>query len=78
MWTSILTGQCKWDTANIYSNGASERVIAKAIKEYDIPREKVVILTKCFGPVSDDPGLLAIMHRDSIAKSKDYVNQWGM
>lgn len=29
--------------------------MAKAIKEYNIPREKLVILTKCYFPVMDDP-----------------------
>lgn len=37
-----------WDTANTYANGESERIIAKAIKKYQIPREKLVIMTKCF------------------------------
>lgn len=27
-----------WDTANMYSNGESERIIGKAIGEYNIPR----------------------------------------
>ncbi|GJC99101.1 aldo/keto reductase [Colletotrichum higginsianum] len=29
-----------WDTANVYSNGASEVTIGKALKKYNIPREK--------------------------------------
>lgn len=37
-----------WDTANVYSNGISERIIGKAIKKYEIPREKLVILSKCY------------------------------
>jgi len=37
-----------WDTANVYSNGTSERIIGKAIKEFNIPREKLVILSKCY------------------------------
>ncbi|THX68369.1 hypothetical protein D6D05_09447 [Aureobasidium pullulans] len=37
-----------WDTANVYSNGSSEAIVGKAIEKYQIPREKVVILTKCF------------------------------
>lgn len=41
-----------WDTANIYSNGVSEKIIGKAIKKYNIPREKLVILTKCYGTVA--------------------------
>lgn len=35
-----------FDTANVYSNGESERVLGKALKEYNIPRENVVIMTK--------------------------------
>jgi aryl-alcohol dehydrogenase-like predicted oxidoreductase len=37
-----------WDTADIYSNGRSEEIIGKAIKQYDIPREDLVILSKCY------------------------------
>ncbi|KAI9751150.1 MAG: hypothetical protein M1815_001340 [Lichina confinis] len=74
--TSVDPSQ--WDTANIYSNGSSEKVIAKAIKQYDIPREKVVILTKCYGPVADDPSLLALTYPELVAKSKDFVNQSGL
>ena len=45
-----------WDTANAYSNGVSEEIVGKAIKKYNIPREKVVILTKCHWGVGEDPG----------------------
>lgn len=37
-----------WDTANVYSNGVSEKIFATAMKKYNIPRERVVIMTKCF------------------------------
>jgi aryl-alcohol dehydrogenase-like predicted oxidoreductase len=43
-----------WDTADVYSNGESERIIGKAIKKYDIPRNRLVILSKCFYGVPDD------------------------
>lgn len=36
-----------WDTAGVYSNGFSEEIIGKAIKMYQIPRERLVIMTKC-------------------------------
>jgi aryl-alcohol dehydrogenase-like predicted oxidoreductase len=38
-----------WDTANTYSNGGSEIIIGKAIRKYNIPREKLVLMTKCWG-----------------------------
>ncbi|KAM3079981.1 CSG1/SUR1-like protein [Clarireedia jacksonii] len=43
-----------WDTADIYSNGKSEEIIGKALKKYSIPRNKVVILSKCYFGVADD------------------------
>jgi aryl-alcohol dehydrogenase-like predicted oxidoreductase len=66
-----------WDTANVYSNGISEEIIAKAIKKYSIPRSKVIILSKCWGPVGEEPDFLSIKYPDVIEKSKDYVNQSG-
>ncbi|KXT17270.1 hypothetical protein AC579_554 [Pseudocercospora musae] len=38
-----------WETANSYSNGESERIIGKALK--DIPRSKIVLMTKLYYPV---------------------------
>jgi aryl-alcohol dehydrogenase-like predicted oxidoreductase len=35
-----------FDTANVYSNGESERILGKALKVHNIPRENVVIMTK--------------------------------
>lgn len=37
-----------WDTADVYSNGRSEEIIGKALQKYNIPRQKVVILSKCY------------------------------
>ncbi|KAK4553450.1 CSG1/SUR1-like protein [Recurvomyces mirabilis] len=37
-----------WDTADIYSNGLSEQIVGKAIRQYQIPRSSVVIMSKCF------------------------------
>ena len=40
--------------ANLYSNGASEAIIGKTLKQYSIPRHEVVILTKCWGYVGKE------------------------
>ncbi|KAK6456539.1 aryl-alcohol dehydrogenase [Scheffersomyces xylosifermentans] len=40
-----------FDTADVYSNGHSEVILGKFLKKYDIPREKVVILTKLYGTI---------------------------
>lgn len=65
----------------MYSNGESERIIAKTLQAYNIPRSKVVLMTKCFRVVSDpenyDPGSAVTMHHELADRSKDYVNHWG-
>lgn len=66
-----------WDTANVYSNGVSEEIIGKALKKYDIPRNKVVIMSKCHFYVGEEPSLRGVMYGQKIAQSKDYVNRGG-
>ena len=45
-----------WDVADTYSNGRSEEIIRAAIKHYDIPRSKLVIMSKCFQFVDESKG----------------------
>ncbi|KAL9054702.1 MAG: hypothetical protein Q9162_003982 [Coniocarpon cinnabarinum] len=70
-------GLNSWDTANVYSNGESERIIAKAIKKYTLPRHKLVLMTKCNGLVrqNNEPDTLAIPNPNEQA---DYINQRGL
>ena len=72
-------GITTWDTANVYSNGASELVIGRAIVEYKLPREQLVIMTKICGTVraSNEPDVLA-QPSSEIDGSRDYVNQRGL
>src|SRR3977135_1770990 len=42
-----------FDTADVYSRGASEQVLGRALK--DQPRDRLVIATKAFYPVTDGP-----------------------
>src|SRR3954452_8620111 len=43
-----------FDTADMYSVGASEEIVGRALKEM-APRDRVVIATKVFNPMGDDP-----------------------
>ncbi|KLO10730.1 Aldo/keto reductase, partial [Schizopora paradoxa] len=65
------------DTANVYSNGESERIIGKFLKQYEIPRSKVNILTKCCGLVHPDPGMQTHFH-PNLRNERDFVNQSGL
>ncbi|KKY29758.1 putative aryl-alcohol dehydrogenase [Diaporthe ampelina] len=61
-----------WDTADTYSNGKSEIVLGKAMKKFNIPRSKVVIMTKIFNPVMDDNS------RPASVNDGPLVNQMGL
>lgn len=67
-----------WDTANVYSNGASEVIVGKALQKYQIPRSKVVILTKCYNAVAEDPEGRYFFQRKEYQASKDYQNLFGL
>ncbi|KAF3799331.1 Versiconal hemiacetal acetate reductase [Colletotrichum gloeosporioides] len=45
-----------WDVADTYSNGRSEEIVGAAIREYNIPRSKLVVMSKCFQFVDDARG----------------------
>jgi len=75
--TAYDRGVNTWDTAAMYSNGVTEELFGQAIKKYNIPREKLVILTKCYNHVGAEPGFFAPMFFDQMNQSKDYVNQGG-
>lgn len=44
-----------FDTADMYSLGQSEEILGRALKDFGARRERVVIATKAFSPMTDDP-----------------------
>ncbi|KAL9641448.1 hypothetical protein ABK040_013373 [Willaertia magna] len=52
-----------FDTADVYSNGESEKILGKFIKENNIAREEIVVATKVFFPV-DKSGNQNVTFRD--------------
>ncbi len=71
-----------FDTADMYSLGVSEEILGRALKRFGARRERVVIATKVFNAMGDDPnqqGLSRkhIMHSidDSLRRLRtDYVD----
>ncbi|CCH62058.1 hypothetical protein TBLA_0G01120 [Henningerozyma blattae CBS 6284] len=49
--TAYDSGLRTFDTADGYSNGQSEILLGEFLKEYEIPRETVIIMTKVWAPV---------------------------
>ncbi|KAJ7859795.1 NADP-dependent oxidoreductase domain-containing protein [Mycena olivaceomarginata] len=70
-------GLTTFDTANIYSNGESERIIGKFLK-YEIPREKVIIATKIHHVVVVGDMTKFGFQDPSLRTHRDYVNQNGL
>ncbi|TRM56994.1 NADP-dependent oxidoreductase domain-containing protein [Schizophyllum amplum] len=65
-----------FDTANVYSNGLSEVIVGKAIKEHNLPRDEIVVMTKVFFEVKHEVG--KSFTPDVNPDNAGYVNQHGL
>lgn len=68
-----------FDTADVYSNGKSEILLGKFIKKYNIPRERIVIMTKVYCPMDyNDPGFSLFKYGTKDYPEINYVNSQGL
>ena len=44
-----------FDTADVYSQGQSEQILGRALKDFGVRREEAVVATKVFHPMGQDP-----------------------
>lgn len=61
----------------MYSSGRNEEIVGKAIKKFEIPREKLTILAKCCGTVPEEPSVFNWPFEAQMRIARDYVNQGG-
>ncbi|KAJ7209299.1 Aldo/keto reductase [Mycena pura] len=67
------------DTANMYSNGESERIVGRFLKTYNIPRHNFVIVTKArFVVAHNDPSVMSGWGEPQLINKLEYVNQGGL
>ncbi|CUM57091.1 unnamed protein product [Debaryomyces tyrocola] len=66
-----------FDTADAYSNGRSEILLGKFMKKFNIPRDKIVILTKVFFPV-EGINLGEILSGDQKLNNYELANSQGL
>jgi aryl-alcohol dehydrogenase (NADP+) len=52
-----------FDTADVYSNGVSEEILGRALKDFGPSRDRLVIATKVHGPMGDDPNLRGLSRK---------------
>ncbi len=71
-----------FDTADMYSLGVSEQILGRALKDFGPSRDKVIIATKVFFPMGDDPNQKGLSRKhilhaidDSLRRlNTDYVD----
>ncbi|HEX8078188.1 MAG TPA: aldo/keto reductase, partial [Chthoniobacterales bacterium] len=64
---ALETGINFFDTADMYSLGASEEVLGRALKDFGPGRERVVIATKVFYPMGEGPADRGLSRRHIMA-----------
>ena len=52
---AIEAGINFFDTADMYSLGVSEEILGRALKDFGPPRDRLVVATKVFNAMGDDP-----------------------
>ncbi len=67
-----------FDTADMYSRGASEEVTGRALKELGVPRHKVVVATKVYNPMGDDPNERGLSRKHIMHGIDDSLRRLGM
>ena len=66
-----------FDTADVYSLGASEEVLGKILKEIGTPRDRLVIATKVFYPMGDDPNQQGLSRKHIMHAIDDSLRRLG-
>ncbi len=66
-----------FDTADMYSLGASEEVTGRAIRDAGLQRDRVVIATKLFYPLGDDPNQRGLSRKHVMQAIDDSLRRLG-
>jgi aryl-alcohol dehydrogenase-like predicted oxidoreductase len=67
-----------FDTANFYSAGVSEELLGRALKEIGPPRDRLVVSTKVFYPVGDDPNQRGLSRKHIMHAIDESLRRLGM
>src|SRR5690349_21810374 len=67
-----------FDTADMYSLGASEEILGRALRDFGPPRDKVIIATKVFNPMGDDPNQRGLSRKHIRHSIDDSLRRLGL
>ena len=65
------------DTADMYSLGVSEEIVGRAIRDFGPGRDRVVIATKVFNPMGDDPNQCGLSRKHILHSIDDSLRRLG-
>jgi aryl-alcohol dehydrogenase (NADP+) len=66
-----------FDTADMYSLGVSEEIVGRALKDFGPSRDRVVIATKLFNPMGDDPNQKGLSRKHIMHAIDDSLRRLG-
>jgi aryl-alcohol dehydrogenase (NADP+) len=66
-----------FDTADVYSLGVSEEILGRALKDFGPSRDKLVIATKVFNPMGDDPNQRGLSRKHIMHAIDDSLRRLG-
>ena len=66
-----------FDTADVYSTGASEEILGRALRDFGPTRDRVVIATKVNGPMGDDPNARGLSRKHILHAIDDSLRRLG-
>lgn len=74
---ALEAGITFFDTADMYSLGASEEVLGRALKDFGPGRDRLAIATKVFYPVGDDPNQRGLSRKHIMHALDDSLRRLG-
>src|ERR1044072_6894347 len=74
---ALEAGITFFDTADMYSLGGSEEVLGRALKDFGPGRDKLVIGTKAFYPIGDDPNQRGLSRKHIMHAIDDSLRRLG-
>jgi aryl-alcohol dehydrogenase (NADP+) len=66
-----------FDTADMYSLGVSEEIVGRALRDFAAGRDRVVIATKVFQPMGDDPNQRGLSRKHIFHSIDDSLRRLG-
>jgi len=76
--TAVDAGVNFIDTANVYSEGLSEKMTGQAIRELGLKRDDLVIATKVLGPMGDGPNDRGLSRKHILQQADESLKRLNM